>query len=164
MTGQETSWLWGTGLIAFAFGLVFGIGFAMFFIQGFGRTKKLQEEVNRLEQELAEYKSNVTEHFKKTSTLVHKMTESYRDVYQHLATSSQQLCQEPIDMLQLGSADSDPGKLLAKSPDTKPDNGDQSNITTPKNKPAEDMLDENLGDVPYMPGSDQYTGLNKRPD
>jgi len=23
------------------------------------------------------------------------------------------------------------------------------------------MLDENLGDVPYMPGSDQYTGLNK---
>lgn len=140
MTGQETSWFWGTSLIAFAFGSVFGIGFAMFFLQGFGRAKKLQLEVDRLEKELEEYKSQVTDHFKQTSTLVHKMTESYRDVYQHLATSSQQLCQEPIEMFQLGQEDRDPGKLLDNKPAPDQQTKQMPDSPPPGNTPLDDLL------------------------
>ena len=136
MNGQETSWLWGTSLIAVAFGVIIGIGLALLFMQNFGRAKKLQEEVDRLEQELTEYKSKVTDHFKQTSTLVQKMTESYRDVYQHLANSSQQLCQEPIEMFQLGQQNKEPDKLLTDKP---------AESTSSFNTPLDDLLGGNPG-------------------
>ncbi len=139
MTGEEASWFWGASLIAFAFGVVFGIGFAMFFLQGFGRAKKLQLEVDRLEQELTEYKSQVTDHFKQTSNLVQKMTESYRDVYQHLAASSQKLCQEPIEMFQLGQSQS-PDKLIASKPAPDPQSSVTPDSTTPVDTPLDDLL------------------------
>lgn len=143
MSGQETSWFWGTSLIAFAFGSVFGIGVAMFFMQGFGRAKKLQLEVDRLEKELEEYKSQVTDHFKQTSTLVQKMTESYRDVYQHLATSSQQLCQEPIQMFQLGQEGKNPDKLLDNKPEPDQQTDQAPGTPPPINTPVDDLLGKN---------------------
>lgn len=140
MSGQETSWFWGTSLIAFAFGIMFGVGLIMF-LNGFGRAKKLQLEVERLEKELDEYKSKVTEHFKTTSNLVQKMTESYRDVYLHLANSSQQLCQEPVEMFQLGQQN--PEKLL----DSKPEPDQAADKPAPINTPLDDML----GKTPASP-------------
>ena len=140
MSGQETSWFWGTSLIAFAFGIIFGVGLIMF-LNGFGRAKKLQLEVERLEKELDEYKSKVTEHFKTTSGLVQKMTESYRDVYLHLANSSQQLCQEPVEMFQLGQQN--PEKLLADKPEPDQPAADEPRANTP--------LDDLLGKTPANP-------------
>jgi uncharacterized membrane-anchored protein YhcB (DUF1043 family) len=140
MIGEETSWLWGTSLIALALGVVLGIGLALLFMQNFGRAKKLQQEVDRLEQELTEYRSQVTDHFKQTSTLVQKMTESYRDVYQHLANSSQQLCQEPMEMFQLGQQNKEPEKLIADKPAENPTEKSAS-----FNTPLDDLLGGNSG-------------------
>lgn len=148
MTGQETSWLWGTGLIAFAFGLMCGVGFAMFFIHGFGRSKKLQAEVDRLEKELEEYRGEVTDHFKETSRLVKKMTESYRDVYHHLAASSQKLCQEPIDTLQLGHTGSDPAKLIEETGGDTESPQQAADLSSHRDS---DLEEGSLGDTPYVP-------------
>ena len=41
-----------------------------------------------------DYRDQVTHHFMRTSELVQEMTQSYRSVYEHLASGAQQLCGE----------------------------------------------------------------------
>ncbi len=149
---QAAGWVWGTGIIAFAFGLVFGMGLAVLLFKGLGRSKKLQEEVNRLQQELDDYKGKVTEHFKQTSVLVQKMTDSYRDVYQHLASSSQQLCQEPIDTPQLDFSGA------AQQLETKPGN-DGNGADSPPQPSAE----ESLADTAFIPDRESRTSAVDNP-
>ncbi len=48
--------------------------------------------VNELQNDFDDYKGQVNEHFAKTSDLVGKLTEDYREVYRHLATGSAALC------------------------------------------------------------------------
>ena len=52
----------------------------------------LEEQVQDLQAQHAKYRDNVGQHFSMTAELVQQMTESYRDVYQHLATGAQDLC------------------------------------------------------------------------
>ena len=56
------------------------------------RTQELQDKLQSLQQEFDSYHDQVGQHFLKTSELVQNMTESYRDVYEHLATGSQVPC------------------------------------------------------------------------
>ena len=154
---QAAGWMWGTGFIAFAFGLVFGMGLAMVAFKGFGRSTKLQKEVDRLQQELDDYKGKVTEHFKQTSVLVQKMTDSYRDVYQHLASSSQQLCQEPIDTPQLDFSGQAP-QLETESGSSRPaDDGNGAD------KPAKSSTGDSLDDAPFIPAHENQARTADNP-
>lgn len=56
------------------------------------RQLELIEQLDETQRELAEYKEKVTSHFEETADLVSNLTESYKAVHQHLATSSMELC------------------------------------------------------------------------
>ncbi|MDT8427695.1 MAG: DUF1043 family protein [Pseudomonadales bacterium] len=56
------------------------------------RIAELEQQVQQLQEQHRRYKDNVSEHFNMTAELVQHMTESYRDVYQHLASGAQDLC------------------------------------------------------------------------
>jgi hypothetical protein len=58
---------------------------------GGGQDRALEEKLAASEQALADYKDKVNEHFEETARKVNNLTDSYREVYQHLATSSMEL-------------------------------------------------------------------------
>lgn len=67
------------------------------------KAKALEMEVGKLKTELAQYREQVTGHFRTSAELVHEMTQSYKAVYDHLATGSQKLCSGEV-MLGLDEA------------------------------------------------------------
>lgn len=74
------------------------VGIAIGFVLA-GRVNADPSKVAELEQKLQEmqrshsnYKEEVSDHFNTTAELVQQMTDSYKDVYQHLATGAQELC------------------------------------------------------------------------
>jgi uncharacterized membrane-anchored protein YhcB (DUF1043 family) len=54
--------------------------------------KRLETELDQSREELKKYRSQVTSHFQETARRVNAMTESYRNVHEHLAQGAQSLC------------------------------------------------------------------------
>lgn len=101
--GFDLSWAWGIGLIGFSFGLVCGMA-GLYLASGNKqrqRVRQLETELEGVQKEFNGYREQVGQHFQKTSDLVQKMTASYRDVYEHLASGSQALCHDPVATPQL---------------------------------------------------------------
>ncbi|GAA6166236.1 YhcB family protein [Sessilibacter corallicola] len=59
-------------------------------------TKTMEARVERAEDELKSFQADVTEHFQQTSVLVNKLTETYRDVHEHLAGGAIKLANADI--------------------------------------------------------------------
>jgi uncharacterized membrane-anchored protein YhcB (DUF1043 family) len=57
-----------------------------------GRSTGNSGALKKAQQDLSDYKKEVETHFETTADLVNKMTESYRDVYKHLASGAKTLC------------------------------------------------------------------------
>lgn len=92
MFGEISLWVWMGGAIMFAIG-----GAAGFFISRQlkdKRTLELEDKLAATRTELADYRGEVNQHFLKTSLLVSKLTNDYREVYEHLATGAQKLCND----------------------------------------------------------------------
>lgn len=84
--------LWLTAIGCLAVGIAIGFVLA-------GRVNTDPSKVTELEQKLQDmqrshsnYREEVSDHFSMTAELVQQMTDSYKDVYQHLATGAQELC------------------------------------------------------------------------
>ena len=60
------------------------------------RVKELEAQLRDVKDIERRYRSNVSDHFSMTADLVHHMTESYREVYEHLASGAQDLCPEDV--------------------------------------------------------------------
>ena len=88
--------IWLVGIASLALGLVIGAAFASRFGGGPARVRELEDQLRRLRESDQEYRENVSEHFSMTAELVKQMTESYKDVYQHLATGAQSLCSAEV--------------------------------------------------------------------
>lgn len=54
---------------------------------------ELAQQLENAQQELENYRAEVAEHFEKTASLVNNLTNSYKEVHEHLATGAQGLCQ-----------------------------------------------------------------------
>jgi len=153
MTGEETSWLWAVGLIAFASGIVVGGIVAMLLTGNNRRAEQLQQELDRLQNELDDYRGQVSRHFMRTSELVQQMTQSYREVYEHLASGSQQLCKNTIETPRLDIPEQ--AGLLEPAPAPSEDQlapADFSDAETDSLQTPE--LDEYLGETPQVPDID----------
>ena len=98
------------------------------------RAAALQDELNSVNVELNEYRGRVTRHFARTAELVDSLAANSRDIYNHLAQGSQQLCdtravrmqQDKPEVLQKkpGSADAVPDADAKADPAAvKPDEG-----------------------------------------
>lgn len=92
LDGQSS--LWVIGVLGFLIGTVLGCMITYTIMARNGRTHQLRTELNQLKESFRDYRDQVTNHFMRTSDLVQEMTQSYRSVYEHLASGAQQLCGE----------------------------------------------------------------------
>jgi hypothetical protein len=83
-------------VVVFVVGIGCGLLAGHFVLPGQRRSRRLQAELNRANEEYAAYKASVTTHFHKTADLVGQLTETYRSVYDHLATGARSLCDRPL--------------------------------------------------------------------
>lgn len=97
--------IWLTGIICLALGIVLGVIFSQRAWGNPARIKELENQISAIEERHEQYKGDVSEHFDVTAELVQQMTQSYRDVYQHLAMGAQDLCTTEVanKMLPMGS-------------------------------------------------------------
>ena len=73
------------------------------------QNRELENRVQRTEQQMKEYQQEVSEHFAETSQLVNKLTQSYKDVHEHLASSALKLTNPDISRQLIDAGE---GKLL----------------------------------------------------
>lgn len=85
------------GVVAsFAVGLCIGAVLFNQFKSDAAKVRALEQLLEELQAEHDAYKEDVHGHFDATAKLVNNLTNSYRDVYQHLASGAQTLCPESI--------------------------------------------------------------------
>ena len=98
--------MWLTGIVCLAIGVAGGLLLARRLDNTSpGRVEELENRIQELQRFHADYREHVSEHFNTTAELVQQMTDSYRDVYQHLARGAQDLCSEDVASRLLPSAD-----------------------------------------------------------
>jgi uncharacterized membrane-anchored protein YhcB (DUF1043 family) len=88
--------VWLVGIGALALGMVMGVLIAGRLNASPSRIRQLENEIRQLKDNHSEYRNSVSDHFSMTAELVQHMTESYRDVYQHLASGAQDLCSSDV--------------------------------------------------------------------
>jgi|TARA_B110000483_G_C18042010_1_gene482992 uncharacterized membrane-anchored protein YhcB (DUF1043 family) len=87
-------WLVAVGCLAV--GVVIGVVLASRMNASPSRVQELENQIRNLKESHGEYQNNVSDHFSMTAELVQHMTQSYREVYQHLATGAQDLCPSEV--------------------------------------------------------------------
>lgn len=100
--------LWLTGIVCLAIGVAAGLLIArQRQLGGPVKVSELETQIENLQRTQTEYREQVSEHFNTSAELVQQMTESYRDVYQHLAAGAQSLCTEDVASKLLPASDPD---------------------------------------------------------
>jgi len=84
--------LWLTGIGFLAVGIAIGYFLAGRVINNPSKIGELEQQLQDLQRSHSRYRDDVSEHFSTTAELVQQMTDSYKDVYQHLAGGAQDLC------------------------------------------------------------------------
>lgn len=98
MNGFELSALWGAepwwvAPVSFLLGAAAGSLVAWVILRpDHNRRRALEAEIARLGAELAAYREQVGQHFRRSAELINGMTAAYRAVYEHLAQGAHQLC------------------------------------------------------------------------
>jgi uncharacterized membrane-anchored protein YhcB (DUF1043 family) len=143
--------LWVIGLLIFLLGTVIGCILTYTIVARNNRTHQLQFELNELTEDFRGYRDQVTHHFMRTSELVQVMTQSYRSVYEHLASGAQHLCGDNhAAALHNPAAASDTGGLVA---DQQGEYDDLEELAKIRND-----IDELLGESPHIPDMDVKAG------
>lgn len=113
---------WLSGILSFLVGALIGAILYKVFRSDAVKVRKLEGELQQLRHEHEDYQQRVHSHFYTSAELIHKLTDTYREVYRHMATSAQSLCPENISsQLSLSRENHD---LLKKEND----NPDQSEL------------------------------------
>ena len=150
--------LWVIGLLIFLLGGALGCMVAYLINGRQGRTRKLQEELDQLKVRFTDYRDQVTQHFMRTSELVQEMTQSYRSVYEHLASGAQQLCSEEAPGNRIGVTQT--GKLGSKpagNPDLEAMEAEADACEAEINELASE-IDDLMGEEPRISDLNVRTG------
>lgn len=158
------AWNWGISIITFAFGLGFGFLLAYLLLPRGQRVRELEQQLQDTRKELESYRGKINQHFQKTAELFEDMTDRYRAVYQHMASSAQALCEERPPALQLEIVDrgrlAEPVATVKKTPPTPVASGTDTEIDLEHAPPGSHVHgeageDEYLGDAPQVPVLDE---------
>lgn len=84
--------MWLLGLVCLLGGIVIGAILYKFLRSDEVRVHQLEDQLQTLSDEFENYKKDVHAHFGDSAQLLNKLTESYKDVYQHLAQGARTLC------------------------------------------------------------------------
>ncbi len=107
-----------------------------------GSRRTLENRLKSTEQQLEDYKKEVTQHFEQTADLVNNLTESYKDVHEHLAKGATSLADPNLGQQFLSNADK--AWLPAEEPTELID--ENANIEPPKAwAPEKGTLREDFG-------------------
>jgi len=109
------------------------------------QNREMEHRLESTENKLTDYQQEVSEHFAETSQLVNNLTQSYKDVHEHLANSALKLTNPDISRQLIEAAD---GKLLTSetSADTEDDNDTEApRDWAPKNPGEAGQLSEEFG-------------------
>lgn len=88
--------------------LVAGAGLGAFLLYLFRAqvySRELEQRLHEAENSLQSYQRDVADHFAQTSQLVNNLTQSYRDVHEHLANSALKLATPALSRQILEAAD-----------------------------------------------------------
>ena len=118
--------IWLTAIACLVVGVVIGVVFSSRSNSSASRVLELENQIRDIKDNHLTYKDNVSEHFSLTADLVQHMTESYRDVYQHLASGAQDLCSNEVA-----------SKLLPAGSDAVFDSNEDSETTGGLNPPKD---------------------------
>lgn len=88
--------IWLVAIACLAIGVVLGVVFASRLNASPSRVQELENQIRSLKDSHNEYQESVSDHFGMTAELVQHMTESYKEVYQHLAAGAQDLCSTEV--------------------------------------------------------------------
>ena len=88
--------IWLTGIACLLVGVVIGVVFSSRLNSSASRVQELESQIRDIKDNHMTYRDNVSDHFSLTADLVQHMTESYREVYQHLASGAQDLCSNEV--------------------------------------------------------------------
>ena len=151
--------VWLVGTLCFLLGAGLGCIVAYLLVRG-GRTHELEAELGQLNASFTDYRDQVTSHFMHTSELVQEMTQSYRKVYEHLATGAQHLCDDSSGSPALGYQQPDsPVKEAAETATSRDGMGtdDLAELKSIKND-----IDELLGESPRISDLDIEVDANRQ--
>lgn len=101
------------------------------------RVKELEQQLDIANGEMQAYRGDVSQHFEKTATLFNQLTNDYREVYEHLANSSEQLCGDQVAKLKSLTSESKvlegKGEEVEAAPETTPETTPEaaSQVETP---------------------------------
>ncbi|UTW03867.1 YhcB family protein [Amphritea atlantica] len=98
---MEDSSVWIIGIVTLLAGTL--IGYLMGRSGDTSSQQKLVDQLNEAQRDLSDYKEKVNGHFETTAELVNNLTESYKQVHQHLAQGSETLCMGEHAPAQLSS-------------------------------------------------------------
>ena len=84
--------IWLVAIGSLALGVILGLLLSKRLGSSPSRILELENQIRDLKDNHNNYRDSVSDHFAMTAELVQHMTESYREVYQHLATGAQDLC------------------------------------------------------------------------
>ena len=143
LDGQSS--LWVIGILCMLIGTVLGCMITYALMARNGRTHQLQIELNLLKDNFRDYRDQVTHHFMRTSQLVQEMTQSYRSVYEHLASGAQRLCGELDQDLLAASSAARMDNSASGSGDMNSDYDDFAELSR-----IRDDIDELLGEAPRI--------------
>jgi uncharacterized membrane-anchored protein YhcB (DUF1043 family) len=88
--------IWIVALGCFLAGAAAGALLFKIFRSDEAQVRDLKQQLQRLSEEHENYKSSVHSHFGNTARLFGQLTDSYREVYQHMAEGARQLCPDYI--------------------------------------------------------------------
>lgn len=107
--------IWITGIAGLLAGAVVGALLFKLLKSDEAKVRELERKLQALSEEHESYKNSVHTHFNGTARLLNEMTDSYRNVYQHLAQGASNLCPDYIaSQLQLQNSNS--SALLSAAP------------------------------------------------
>ncbi len=118
--------IWLTAVACLVVGIVIGVVFSSRLNSSASRVQELENQIRDIKDNHLTYRDNVSDHFSMTADLVQHMTESYREVYQHLASGAQDLCSNEVA-----------GKLLPAGSDAVFDSNEESESTGGLNPPKD---------------------------
>ena len=132
----------GSGTVVLIVGLGIGVLFGLRTSPGGQRYRDVESKLDQTLQDKKGYEDEVVEHFTDTAKLLNNLTESYRDVHDHLAKGAATLCQGegPVSLDRL-----DDGRNMAEIPAALADIHPPLDYA-PKTSPDEKgMLNEEFG-------------------
>ena len=135
-----------TWVLYLCIGIVIGgmAGFYFAKLDDFSKKQKqqLEDKLQKTEQELVEYKDQVTAHFIETANLINNMTESYQKVHEHLAKGSVELCNNAVEVNKL-TVSSDQLLSTQKSGSNALDAGEVTNLAESSEAPKTNTVENN---------------------